>query len=227
MEIVWAGLLGALLALDTTALLQVLISQPLFACTLIGWVCGDVAIGMHIGLLMQLLWLADIPAGAYLVPEGNSGSIIAAILAVNLTYAHTELPHVVILLTIVYTLIFSFIGAKMVKLIRNWNVYILNRVLGDLEKGRLNAIWQMNLSALLLHFLAMFSFIIFGAYLGIILITFLLNFVPQQWDNFARYTDIAVLGAGAGLVLSLYRGMKMRAVIAFSAVIGTLIVFVF
>ncbi len=227
MEIFWAALLGALLTLDTTAMLQILISQPLFACTLIGWVCGDLTIGMHIGILMQLLWLADIPAGAYLVPEGNSGSIIAAILAVNLAYVHTELPHVVILVTVVYTLILSFIGAKMVKLIRNWNVYILNRVLNYLDRGRINALWKMNLSALLLHFFIMFSFIIAGAYLGVVVFTFILNYVPQQWDSFARYTDIAVIGTGAGLVLSLYRGKKMRAVVSITVLLGALIVFVF
>ena len=53
----------AFLGLDTTIAFQVMISQPIFSCPILGWLLGDPLTGMEIGAMMQLLWLNNIPAG--------------------------------------------------------------------------------------------------------------------------------------------------------------------
>ena len=52
------------LSLDTTIAFQMLISQPIFSCGILGWIFGNPALGIEIGIMMQLLWINIIPSGA-------------------------------------------------------------------------------------------------------------------------------------------------------------------
>src|SRR4030042_3529158 len=70
----------SILSLDITIAFQVLISSPIFSCTILGWLLGDIRLGIELGFIFQLLWLGKIPAGAYIVPEGNIASMIAVVL---------------------------------------------------------------------------------------------------------------------------------------------------
>lgn len=47
-------LLGGIVATDTTAAFQVLVSHPLVACTLAGLVLGDLKAGLSMGVLLEL-----------------------------------------------------------------------------------------------------------------------------------------------------------------------------
>ena len=64
MELILISVFISILALDITIAFQVLISSPIFAGPLLGWLLGDVWLGFEMGFLFQLLWLSKIPAGA-------------------------------------------------------------------------------------------------------------------------------------------------------------------
>lgn len=68
--IVALSLLGGLLSLDATAVLQVMLSQPLAAGGLAGLVAGDVSTGLAVGAALQLVWIGVVPAGAAPFPDG-------------------------------------------------------------------------------------------------------------------------------------------------------------
>ncbi|NOY77039.1 MAG: PTS sugar transporter subunit IIC [Calditrichaeota bacterium] len=67
---------GGIIGLDTTAAWQILISHPLISNTLIGWIFGDLPLGLFFGLAMEMIWLKDIPIGGAKLPEGNIGSFV-------------------------------------------------------------------------------------------------------------------------------------------------------
>ncbi len=66
---------GGFVGLDTTAAWQVLLAHPLVSSTILGWIFGNIPFGMLFGVLMELIWLKDVPVGGAKFPEGNLGSL--------------------------------------------------------------------------------------------------------------------------------------------------------
>ena len=71
------SLLAALLGLDATAALQSLVSRPLVAGGLAGWVLGDLGSGLATGSLVELLWMGGVPVGRLVPPDGTLASVFA------------------------------------------------------------------------------------------------------------------------------------------------------
>jgi mannose/fructose/N-acetylgalactosamine-specific phosphotransferase system component IIC len=78
------GLLGALLSLDETAVLQSWLSQPLPAGLLAGIIGGDPVSGATLGLLVQLLVLSNIPVGQFR-PGEQVAAVVAGVGAMTLS----------------------------------------------------------------------------------------------------------------------------------------------
>lgn len=73
----WLSLLSGLLALDETALAQTWLSQPLAAATLAGLVCGQPALGLAVGLPLQLALVMNLPVGQTVTGEGSVAAVAA------------------------------------------------------------------------------------------------------------------------------------------------------
>ena len=76
--IVALSALAGALALDTTAALQSMLSQPLVAGAIAGALAGDVALGLVIGTALQLVWLGSLPVGAAPFPDGAVAGVAGA-----------------------------------------------------------------------------------------------------------------------------------------------------
>ena len=63
------SLLLGLLSLDVSAVGQFMLSRPIVVGPLVGTVTGHVELGLTMGALIELLWIADVPVGAHL-PSG-------------------------------------------------------------------------------------------------------------------------------------------------------------
>jgi len=57
---------GAFLWLDRVFLFQSMISRPIILSPILGFILGDVAVGLIVGASLELLWLNAPPVGAYL-----------------------------------------------------------------------------------------------------------------------------------------------------------------
>lgn len=222
MNLFYLSVVAAILALDTAAALQILISQPIIACTLLGWLGGNPELGLHIGFLFQLIWLSSLPVGAAIVPEGNSGALIGTIVALNLSQFDAAAGNMLILAVVAYALGLSYIGAYLVKLIRTSNIFFLNRMLAFLERGASARLGVINMAALLYHFCLMLMFVLITSYSGVILIQSALNHIPAGWNTTARFVEIALLGAGAGLTLNLYNRKRYALIVAAGCIFGAL-----
>jgi len=144
MEFFILSIIGAALVMDTSVAFQVLVSQPIIASTIIGWIMGDPLLGLEFGLLLQLLWIGHLPVGAHIVPAGNFASIVSTVVAISLIEANPELKSFIILVTIFYVLVLSYAGAKVVKLNRNYNIVFFDKALKSIESGNLRHISMIN-----------------------------------------------------------------------------------
>ena len=220
------SLVGGLIALDTTAVLQGLISQPLISGIILGWLTGNITLGLHMGLLLQLLWLNQLPVGAAKIPEGNLASIIAVIVTIRLDVFFGNSQNILILLVILYTLFISWLGTVITTFIRNGNVRLLDFVLRTLKKDHIHILSGVHIGSILLQ-LAIQTAVIFTAVLiGQRLIHEILLVLPEEWNSIARYIELAVIGSGVGLTLTLYKDKKDVLFLLLGAALGLLFFFV-
>lgn len=77
-------LLGGILALDGTSLGQFMISRPLVAGTLTGWVLGDPYLGLLVGGIIELYFIPVFPVGGADFPEGGPPTLVAVIAATGM-----------------------------------------------------------------------------------------------------------------------------------------------
>jgi len=226
LELFYPSLIGSLLVLDTTAVLQVLISQPIVSGAILGWFLGDVSQGLHIGLLLQLLWLNQMPVGAAKVPEGNLASVIGVILFFRLVHLEANYHNILILLVVLYALLISYLGVNLITILRNWNVKLLSVAVEALEKGRPHVLGRVSIIALGIHFLMLVVVIISSVFLGQLIFENTIPLLHTEWDIFARYTELALIGSGIGLTVSLYKEKRGLIYVFAGILLGILLVFV-
>ena len=72
-----AGVSG-LLSLDRRAALQLMISQPLVAVSVIGWIFGEASLGVMLGAYLQLLWMSCVLFGSNIPRNDTLASVTIA-----------------------------------------------------------------------------------------------------------------------------------------------------
>jgi mannose/fructose/N-acetylgalactosamine-specific phosphotransferase system component IIC len=75
------SLLGGALALDGTALGQFMLSRPMAAGLLAGWLAGDPMAGFVVGVVLEVYLLVAFPVGGARFPEGATATVVAAVTA--------------------------------------------------------------------------------------------------------------------------------------------------
>ncbi len=80
-ELLPLALLGGVLGLDVVCFPQMMVSRPLVAATLAGAFVGDPAMGLFIGVTLELIALATLPFGASRYPEWGSAAVVGGAIA--------------------------------------------------------------------------------------------------------------------------------------------------
>jgi len=81
-EIILVSVTGGVIALDRTAIFQVMLSRPIVAAPLIGLVLGDPLTGLKAGMVIELLWIVELPVGASIPPDETVVSILVSALSI-------------------------------------------------------------------------------------------------------------------------------------------------
>jgi len=79
-----AGIIAVVCGLDRTALGQLMISRPIVAGPLTGWILGEPLTGLQIGSMLELLWLGRLPVGAAIPPDDTQVAVGATAIAVTM-----------------------------------------------------------------------------------------------------------------------------------------------
>lgn len=72
------SLLAGLLAVDDRAGWQSLLAQPVFSALLVGFLTGEMATAVAVGLVLELIWLSILPMRGLKRPDQIAGGIVGA-----------------------------------------------------------------------------------------------------------------------------------------------------
>jgi len=70
-------LMAGIVSMDTTSGPQILVSEPIVSCSVLGLLFGSPETGLLLGIMFQLLWLGYLPLGGTLFTDNNMAAYIA------------------------------------------------------------------------------------------------------------------------------------------------------
>jgi PTS system mannose-specific IIC component len=118
-DIILVALAGGIIGLDKTAAGQFMISQPIAAGPLMGWMLGDATTGLIIGIVLELIWVMDIPVGTFIPADSTLATVWATAVAVLGSAGKAQLP--AIGFCILLTVGLAPITMRVESYIRKWN----------------------------------------------------------------------------------------------------------
>ena len=121
LELFIGGVVALVCGLDRVAILQILISRPIVAAPLAGLLLGEPTIGLQIGVMVELLWLARLPVGASVPPDDTQVAVAATVLSIALGRQLDALTVELMLLCLLIALPVGKIGQYFEHRARNYN----------------------------------------------------------------------------------------------------------
>ncbi|MGZ8392714.1 MAG: PTS sugar transporter subunit IIC [Gemmatimonadales bacterium] len=134
---------GTVVGLDLVSVPQAMISRPLVAGTVAGWLVGDVEAGLRIGVLFELFALDVLPVGAVRYPDYGPATVASVALGAG---APWELS---LGLSTALGLVTSLLGGLSLQIVRRWNARAIQRRAAALAAGESSAIRRLQYGALL------------------------------------------------------------------------------
>lgn len=198
MSLIWAAVAGMIVYLDTTAIAQIMICQPIIACPLWGWIAGRWDVGIFFGIVFQLLWSGSLPVGASKFPEGNVGALTATALAGHAAGSGTELSWFVLTLSAAAGIAVAYAGAEATAAVRRIMNNITPRIIAAAEAGDAARFHLQFGSALCVHAAAGLLLTTAGLAVG----TGLLKIAPTIPSDLFSGIRPALLGIGAAVIVS-------------------------
>jgi mannose PTS system EIIC component len=123
---------GSLLWLDRVYLFQLMVSRPMIMGPVIGFIMGDIKIGILIGASLELLWLNAPPVGSYLPNDESFCTAVAVPVAV---IAGTSMDHMAASgLSILLSLPAALVGRSLDMRLRTYNEGLIPEGLPVMEK---------------------------------------------------------------------------------------------
>jgi mannose/fructose/N-acetylgalactosamine-specific phosphotransferase system component IIC len=141
-------LLGAIIGLDMVSFPQAMISRPLVAATLAGWVLGSPERGLLIGATLELIALETMPVGASRYPEWGSASVVGgALFALLGDVSAGALP-----VSMLAALATAWAGGWTMVSVRRLNGLVARQSRASLERGSRAAVTGVQLAGLAADF---------------------------------------------------------------------------
>ena len=221
------SLIGGIVSVDTTAGWQIMISQPIVSCTVIGLIFGQPDVGITLGIILGLPWLINVPSGGTHGSESNLGGVVAAGLSAFFVSQHTNFKYIIIVITIIYSLGIGMAGTYLVNIARNFNLNLSHVADRAIEKADFNKIAYLNFYGVFSMFFIGILLCGAGFSLGVVLLEPLIRFIHPNFEQAFQIAKYGILGVGFGAVATLFINKKTAwyiiAGIAVSAVIFFLV----
>ncbi|MBI5901960.1 MAG: PTS sugar transporter subunit IIC [Deltaproteobacteria bacterium] len=78
------SLAGGFLSLDRTAALQTMVSRPIVAAPVIGYILGNPSAGLIVGALLELIFIGDFPVGRYIPVHETDLSVMVSAMTITI-----------------------------------------------------------------------------------------------------------------------------------------------
>jgi PTS system mannose-specific IIC component len=134
---------GTIVGLDLVSVPQALLSRPLVAGCVAGWVAGDVEAGLRAGALFELFALDVLPIGAVRYPDYGPATVVAAALGAGVPW---ELG---LGLGATLGLVLAVLGGSTLQMVRRMNANAIQHRAAALAAGESSAIRRLQYGGLL------------------------------------------------------------------------------
>lgn len=148
-ELLPLALLGGVMGLDVVCFPQMMVSRPLVAATLAGAFVGDAAMGIFVGVTLELIALATLPFGASRYPEWGSAAVVGGAIAAAM---HTERAGA-LSIGVLAALATAWVGGMTLVRLRVLVAWLARRRRPALDAGARGAVIGLQLSGLTLDML--------------------------------------------------------------------------
>jgi mannose/fructose/N-acetylgalactosamine-specific phosphotransferase system component IIC len=152
---------GTLVGLDLVSVPQAMISRPLVAGTVAGWLAGDVHTGLRVGVLFELFALDVLPVGAVKYPDYGPATIAAVVLGAG------SIWQLSLGLSVALGLVLALLGGWSLQVVRRWNARAIQQRAAALAAGESNAIRRLQYGGLLRDTLRGFILTLLGVVLAV------------------------------------------------------------
>jgi mannose/fructose/N-acetylgalactosamine-specific phosphotransferase system component IIC len=203
---------GTLVGLDLVSVPQAMISRPLVAGTVAGWLVGDLEVGLRVGALFELFALDVLPAGAVRYPDYGPATISAVALGAGTPW---ELGLGV---SVALGLVLAVVGGWSLQVVRRWNARAIQRRAAALAAGESSAIRWLQYGAVLRDALRGFTLTLFG----LVVAATITESVRLDRQTAVAFTLVAIgsalAAAASGAFRSSGRGPRLKWLVAGLAV---------
>jgi mannose/fructose/N-acetylgalactosamine-specific phosphotransferase system component IIC len=152
---------GTLVGLDLVSVPQAMISRPLVAGTVAGWLAGDVHTGLRVGVLFELFALDVLPVGAVKYPDYGPATIAGVVLGAG------SIWQLSLGLSVALGLVLALLGGWSLQVVRRWNARAIQQRAAALAAGESNAIRRLQYGGLLRDTLRGFILTLLGVVLAV------------------------------------------------------------
>ncbi len=217
-SVLYGGLVSLICGLDRIAVMQVMISRPIVAATLIAWFLGAPETGLQIGFMLELLWLARLPVGAAVPPDDTQVAVAAAVLAVHFSGIYPDAGLEIVVLSLLVCLPFGKIGQYFDHYARQFNNRLPQTAEAMIEQGDLRLAEVQHLRGILSFSVAIISTYAVVISGGLLLIPILWFPLQQALVSSSPWLMIALPLVGVAVILGTIN--VSRALTLFCAAFG-------
>jgi mannose/fructose/N-acetylgalactosamine-specific phosphotransferase system component IIC len=220
-----AGVWGGLLALERRAFLQAMLSRPLVAATVMGWLLDDTSSGVFVGLLLELFHLGSANLGAA-IPDNDtlSATCVSAAAAAMTNSSGGGGTRAIWALAVILFIGTGRLGRMMDRGLERYAGRLASRAQLSADEGNLTRAVRQNLWGMWPHFLGFGLVTALCAVAGY-LIGPLVNHIPfgavrgLAW-SFVAMTSVAAAIAARGSHARHAAAWAGAAAAAITAVVG-------
>ena len=219
LDLLFVGLVGGLVAADTTAAWQVMICRPIVSGPLTGLVLGDLHTGLLMGAIMELMWAGIVPAGASLFPDSNVAAVVATATTITVN-SHFQPSHFIIPLSILYSIPVAYIGSKLIVFMRKRNSVLIKRALKFAEGGSGKKVALQNWMGIGNSFVRGFIFGGVAFAVGFVVLFRVVELSVSLNNHIADQSIIPLLAIGGAVALTIFGKRRFFPYIVAGLIIG-------
>lgn len=128
-EYVWLWIWGVVVALDLVTGPQVMLTRPIVAGPVAGWIMGDAAAGVAVGVVLELCALEIMPFGGSRYPDYGLGAVVGGAIAAGA-------PGVMgVGIAVGVGFVVAYLGELGVDAVRRWNTMDVAAHAAELAAG--------------------------------------------------------------------------------------------
>ncbi len=222
-DLLLVSLWGGFVAMDTTAALQIMLSRPMVACSVTGLILGNFPLGFSMGVLLELIYISELPVGAAKFAEGNVGSSAATAVAVLTLDVLPHRPIPAVVFGMILALFISAFGGDLVEWMRSLNSSLYSKIL-DKKRLTIRDVETTHLLGLLFAFLLGFLLTLITTAIFSNLLPLLIGIIPEGVDRILYPIQGGLLAAGIVFLIHLLWRRKQQAwLLVFGALCGGLL----